>query len=409
MKQKVMKYVKFVRIFGMVVILSTLIATMPVAVAQTTRFIDLWPVKGKIGDTITLVGEGFNKSTSATDKYAAIFFSSQKASTYDDIGDDVKAYKLVKEGVWLDEDGAFETTFTVPSELDDGEDKEDVIFGTYYVYICHYFGNTILTRISDIAEFTVPVGEITIDPNSGPVATFVEIKGIDFTSSKDITFRYDGSDVDVERGDDETNGNGEFVSYILIPESAAGIHTITVSISGNEVETEFIIEPEAILSTTSGEANTIVAVDGTGFSRRKNVVIFFNNVGLATARTDVLGSFSTTFSVPELEAGLYGVTVKDDDEKLDEAKFTIITPPPIPVLTPAAPPSVPAPKTSLQPPQPVPAPATPSEQSPVPPPAPPPEPVISPGVNWWLIVGIAVAVAIIFGAVVGFLDFRRKD
>ncbi len=102
-----MKYVKFIRIFGIVVILSTLIATMPVAVAQTTRFITLWPTKGKIGDTITLVGEGFNKSTPATDRYGAIFFSSQKASTYDDIDNEVKAYKLVKEGVWLDEDGAF--------------------------------------------------------------------------------------------------------------------------------------------------------------------------------------------------------------------------------------------------------------------------------------------------------------
>lgn len=236
----------------------------------------------------------------------------------------------------------------------------------------------------------------------------MEIRGTDFTSNKNITFRYDGSDVDIERGDDETNSNGEFVSYLLIPENAAGIHTITVSISDHEVEAVFTIEPEAILSTTSGEANTIVAVDGTGFSSRNNVVIFFNDVGLATARTDVLGSFSTTFSVPELETGIYGVIAKDDDKKLDKAKFTIIYQPPIPVLAPAAPPSAPAPKTSLPPPQPVPAPARPPEQSPVPPPAPPPEPVILPGVNWWLIAGIAVAVAIIFGAVVGFLNFRRK-
>lgn len=404
-----MKYVKFVRIFGMIVILSTLIATMPETAAQTTRSFALWPTKGKIGDTITLVGEGFNKSTSATDKYAAIFFSSQKASTYDDIGNEVKAYKLVKEGVWLDENGAFETTFTIPSELDDGDDEEDVIFGTYYVYVCHYIGNIISPRIRAIAEFTVPVGEITIDPNSGPVATFVEIRGIDFTSSKNITFKYDGSDVDVERGADETNNNGEFVSYILIPESTAGIHTITVSISDNEVEAEFTIDPEAILSITSGEANAIVTVDGTGFSSRNNVVIYFNNVRLATAMTGVQGNFSTTFSVPELKVGIYSVVVEDDDEKLDKAKFTILIPPPMPALAPAVPPpSAPAPKTSLQPPQPVPAPVTPSEQSPVPPPAPPPKPAILPVVNWWLLIGIAVAVAIVLGAIVGFLTFRRK-
>ncbi len=131
----------------MVFILFVLMVTMPVTLAQTTRSIALWPTKGKIGDTLTLVGKGFNKSTPDIDKYAAIFFSSQKASTYDDIGDEVKAYKLVNEGVWLDENGAFETTFTVPSELDDGDDEEDVIFGTYYVYVCHYVGNILSPRI----------------------------------------------------------------------------------------------------------------------------------------------------------------------------------------------------------------------------------------------------------------------
>ena len=133
-----MKYVKSFRIFGMVVILSMLMVTMPVALAQTAKSIALLPTKGKIGDRITIVGEGFNKSTPDMDKYAAIFFSSQKASTDDDIGNEVKAYKLVKEGVWLDENGVFETTFIIPSELDDGDDEEDVITGTYYVYVCHF-------------------------------------------------------------------------------------------------------------------------------------------------------------------------------------------------------------------------------------------------------------------------------
>ena len=92
-----MKYVKSFRIFGMVVILSMLMVTMPVALAQTAKSIALLPTKGKIGDRITIVGEGFNKSTPDMDKYAAIFFSSQKASTYDDIGNEVKACKLVED------------------------------------------------------------------------------------------------------------------------------------------------------------------------------------------------------------------------------------------------------------------------------------------------------------------------
>ena len=74
---------------------------MPVALAQETRSIELWPLKGKIGETINVIGQGFNKSTESTDKYAAILFSSQEATTSDDIGDQVEAYKLVAEGVLL--------------------------------------------------------------------------------------------------------------------------------------------------------------------------------------------------------------------------------------------------------------------------------------------------------------------
>ncbi|GAH69146.1 unnamed protein product, partial [marine sediment metagenome] len=131
-----MKYKKILRIFGIAIILSLLVVAVPVA-AQT-RFIDLDPEEGKIGDEITIVGEGFNASTDTTDKYANIYFSSQEASTVHDIDDDVTRYNLLREGVWLDEEGEFETTFTVPDELDDGDDEVDVEAGTYYVYVTHY-------------------------------------------------------------------------------------------------------------------------------------------------------------------------------------------------------------------------------------------------------------------------------
>lgn len=338
-----MKHTTTLRILVTVVILFVLMATVPAALAQQGRYIGLSPTKGKIGEMITIVGEGFNKSTPDTDKFVAIFFSSQKAGTDDDIGNEVKAYELVKEGVWLDENGAFETTFTVPSELDDGDDEEEVDAGIYFLFVCHYVGSIVSPRIRAIAEFTVPFGEITIDPDSSPVSTLVEITGTDFSSNKSITIDYDGNEVYVESGDDETDIDGGFVSSIIIPESTAGVHIITVAVSGNEVEAEFTIEPEAILSTTAGEARAIVSVDGTGFGRRKSVIIYFNNVGLAAVTTDAEGSFSATFSVPELEAGIYSVEIEDENENLDTAKFTVLiplphAPAPPPARSPATPP-----------------------------------------------------------------------
>ncbi|TET67687.1 MAG: hypothetical protein E3J40_02800, partial [Dehalococcoidia bacterium] len=250
-----MKCTKILRIFSIVIILSLLLVAMPATPAQADRGVTLDPEEGNIGDRITVTGTDFNKSTEDNDKYANLYFSSDEADTLDDIDDEVTHYKTLRTGIWLDEEGDFEYTFTVPEVLDDGDDEEDVTGGTYYVYVCHYG----YPDIRAVAEFTIIAGEMTIDPEEGPVATEVEITGTDFSSDKDITIEYDGVDVDID-GDDETDDDGDFTSYILIPESTAGDHTITVTVSGNEVEAEFTVEPEIIVSPTSGEADTTLTV-----------------------------------------------------------------------------------------------------------------------------------------------------
>ena len=340
-----MKYAKIIRVFSIIIVLSLLLVALPASPAQAAREITLDPEEGSIGDRIEIGGEGFNKSTEDYDRYATIYFSSEEASTLDDIDDEVNTYEVVKDGLWLDEDGAFETTFTVPDELNDGDDDEDVVSGTYYVYVCHYG----YPDIRAVADFVVTGGEIEIDPEEGPVATEVEITGTDFSSDKDITIEYDGDDVDIENGDDETDNDGEFTSYILIPESTAGDHTITVTVSGSEVEAEFTVETEIILSPTSGEAGTEVTVSGTGFGRRNEVLIYFNSAGMATVTADSGGSFDATFNVPELDAGIYDVEAEDEDENLDKAKFTITVPSsPAPAPAPAPTPS-PAPSPAPSP------------------------------------------------------------
>ena len=180
-----MKYAKVLRIFSIAIILSLLVAAAPV-MAQD-RFIVLSPEEGKIGDKIEIGGEGFNESTDLTERYANIYFSSDEANTLHDIDDEVTHYEILKEGQYLDYDGAFEDDFNVPAELSDGDDEEDVEIGTYYVYVCHYGYN----RIRAVVEFTVVGGEIEIDPESGPVGTEVEIDGVEFGAEKDITVEYE--------------------------------------------------------------------------------------------------------------------------------------------------------------------------------------------------------------------------
>ena len=323
-----MKYIKIFRILCVAIFVSLLLATVPAATAQAAASITLSPTEGKIGDRITVTGTGFNKSTAATDKYAAIYFSSDEASIVDDIGDEVTHYRLVKEGVWLDEYGEFEITFRVPDILDDGADEEDVQAGTYYVYVCHYLNPpTIVPRIRAVAKFTVIIGEITLYPEKGPVGTEVKISGKDFGDREDIFIEYDGNEIRIEAGDDKTDRNGEFEgTIIIIPESTGGDHIITVVGDDSEIEVKvtFAVEPEITTSPTSGAVGTTVTVKGTGFGYKSDFAIYIDGTEVTTGSTDRSGNFKVTFNVPAVKSGTYDLKVWDEDNNLDKVNFTII-------------------------------------------------------------------------------------
>ena len=305
------------RLIGLVIVIAMLVMAIP-ATAQS-RSVELDPEEGTVGSTVNAVGEGFNKSTEDTDRYAVLFFSSEEASTLDDIDSDVTIYEIARDGVYLNENGEFDTDFTVPDELNDGDDDKVVTAGTYYVYVCHYnLDATIATRIRAVAEFTVIGGDIAIDPDEGPVGTEVEISGEDFAAREDITIAYDDDEIDIESGDDETESDGEFTTTILIPESTAGDHTITVTVGSSETEAEFTVESEISLAPTSGEAGTDASVSGTGFARRSDVVVYFDTEGVATDTTSSDGSFEAAFAVPELDAGIYDVEAEDEDANLGD-------------------------------------------------------------------------------------------
>ena len=323
-----MKCNKIFRILGIAVVLSLLLVAIPATPVEAARAIELDPEQGAIGETITITGTGFTASTDTTERYVDIYFAKDEADTSDDIDDEVNTYEFLKSPLvgFEDEDdeGEFDTTFRVPAELNDGTDDEDVEPGTYFVYVTLY--NT--TRIRAYAEFTViGGGEITIDPDEGPVGTEVEISGTDFGDREDIFIEYDGEDIDIESGDEETDKNGEFEdTIIIIPESIAGNHTITVfgEDSGAEVEATFTVEPEITVSPTSGAVETTVTVSGTGFGNRSDFVIDLNRTEVATGTTDRYGSFDTTFNVPALTSDTYDLEVWDeDDNSAEEVEFTI--------------------------------------------------------------------------------------
>jgi len=309
-----MKRIKIFRILAFAAILSLLVIAIPASPALAAESIDLSPSTGEVGDKIDIDGSGFK--TDGTRVY--IYFSNQEWDVGDEIDDDVTVYQLVKKRT-PDVNGEIDTYFYVPEILDDGDDDEDVVGGYYYVYVT--YGDN--DDIEAMEEFTIR--GIELSPDEGTVDTEVEITGIGFTKSKDIRYiEYDDEEVDIESGDEETDRHGEFISSILIPESIAGEHTITVRDESNkEASTTFTVDPEMTVTPISGTKGDTVAVTGTGFGDEEGVAIAFNAVTVATNTTDQDGSFTASFIVPDVAAAIYDVDAEDDDNNDAEAQFTV--------------------------------------------------------------------------------------
>jgi len=206
-----MKCNKIFRILAMAIILSLLVIALPAAPALAyDRDIDLDPNTGEIGDYFYVEGDDWPPSQLTTTPYTYsevdIYFTSYEADTGDDIDDEVTAYEKLKSDVDVEEDGDFKKKVKVPAELNDGDDDEDVVSGTYYVCVT-YDGSK---DIKAVAEFTVIAAEIKLDTKKGPVGTDVEITGSYFDDKKDITVEYDGNSVDIASGDDKTDSDGDF-------------------------------------------------------------------------------------------------------------------------------------------------------------------------------------------------------
>jgi len=343
-----MKYIKMFQVFSLAVILSLLIIVLPATPAYAAA-LDITPTSGAIGSRVRVIATGFPASTDTTDRYAVLFFSNQSATTSNDIDTTVTIYEKVMDAIYIDTNGAFDVTFTIPTVMNDGATSANVAGGSYYIYACWYLPSTpptLVKTIRAIANFTVTAGTISLTPNNDTVGTEVKITGTNFVASQAITFKWDDTILAVTSGNTSTTSTGIFNTYIAIPESPSGAHTISATVSGYEATATFTVKPKATFAPTTGDADATVKVTGTGFTRRKAVAIYFNAKEVATATSDANGSFSTEFKVPKLNPGSYDVEADDNAGNLVTIKFRITgttpapTPAPSPTPTPTPQPPV---------------------------------------------------------------------
>ncbi len=315
-----MKYNK-IRMLVTATIIALMVAVIPATPAQaSSETITLVPSTGKIGASVTISGWDFTPSDAEhPDRHVDVYFSSDVAVVGEQIGTDVTTYKKWTAFAWVNELGEFSRAFNVPDELTTGD--EAVTNGTYHVYVTHY--SALLIRAH--TTFTVVGGEITIDPDSAPVGTEVEITGEGFGSGEDFTVEYDGDDINIESGDNDADSDGGFTCTIIIPASTAGDHTISVTgEDASGTEATFTVEPEITISPDSGGTGTTVSVNGTGFGGGNDVDIFFDSTEVVTGEdADADGNFATTLTVPMMNPGTYDIEARDEDDNLDRAEFTI--------------------------------------------------------------------------------------
>lgn len=351
-----MKYSRILRMLVVTLILSLLLMAVPALPVHAANDLTLSVNQGQIGTQFTVTGSGFSPSTETAERHARIIFAKENVVTGNYIDTHVLTYKVLGSQIisWNTDavPGYFQGTYTVPATLTSGTVDQSVTSGTYYIYITITTAQGVGTYIYSKATFTVVGGQIVLDPEEGPVDYLIEISGTDFAPDEEITIEFAGDEVDIEDGDDETDSSGDFSSFIIVPEIRGGAHDITVIVGSGttafEVEAEFTVEPDIIITPQSGEAGTSVTISGTGFARRpKEAFIYFNNNNISVATMDTRGSFSTTFLVPEgLPAGVYTIEAEDEDENLASVSFTLNVPPPEtptpePEPTPPPPPAAP--------------------------------------------------------------------
>ena len=311
-----MRYRKIFRIGALALLLCLLVIALPASPALAYGDIELDPDEGEIGERVDITGEDF-----LIDEDIYIFFSSEEADEGDEIDDEVENYERVKS-YSTDGDGEFDTYFYVPDELTDGEDDEDVSSGTYYVYVT-YQGDP---DIEAVAEFEVIAAELRLSPDEGPPGTSVKINGTGFTDREEITVEYDGDELDIDSGNDETDSAGKFQCTVIIPESTTGEHTITVTDESDvEAEAEFTVTPQIKVSPASGSPGRTVTVDGMGFGDDVDVTIEFDGQEVAEDQTDRDGSFTASFTIPAKGPGTYKIEAEDEDRNKDDVNFTIST------------------------------------------------------------------------------------
>jgi len=164
----------------------------------------------------------------------------------------------------------------------------------------------------------------------------VVVSGTGATPGRDINVYWDSiTNWDGETGllnSTKAEGNGAWLVWLSVPEAVNGTHWISVeNVKTGETDTwasPIYVAPKIEVSPSSGLKGETVTISGYGYGDEVEVDdIKFNGVALNTAPTipesNSLGSWSATFSVPNLGYADYDIVATDEDLLTNTTSFEI--------------------------------------------------------------------------------------
>ncbi len=264
--------------------------------AHADATVTISPPSGPPGSTVTIVGAAF-----ANDRTMAILFDHAR---------------LIETRT--DVNGTFTVTATIP--------------------ITATAGNHSIT-ISDIPEtlyatFNVTPPTLVVSPNPSVPGAIVTLSGSNFGASKNITIKFDNTDISNIPSNLVSSSSGRFSATINIHSAVSvGTHAISAT-DGVLTASEILSIPEAAvtLSRTSGPPGAAVTVTGAGFSANSPVTLKFDSKILPSTPTNIItspsGTFSTTITFPTVALTSTDIiSATDASARTASAIINIIVPP----------------------------------------------------------------------------------
>jgi hypothetical protein len=231
---------------------------------------------GKVGDTITVTGQGFTESRNVT-----VYFDNVAAGTTPS-----------------DTAGSFTMVIRVP----------DAFRGAHTLRVADYTGystNTLSLTVNP---------SIAVSPEKVSIGGQISVSGKGFTASSPLSFSLDSTNLN---SNINTNASGTFAATSLtIPAISAGSHILKVTDGSGAAVTSTVSTSNTLnVSPDTGPIGTKVTVQGKGYGDNSQVTITYNGAAVTTdpavVTADRAGNFTATFLSPTLPAGTYSIAAKD--------------------------------------------------------------------------------------------------